>query len=73
MARNKKNTSKINPVIMKYPLYYLIDDIPIALIIEKGMVVGRAMNGRLFPIGKAIVEGYQITNDEYLKLLNHFD
>jgi hypothetical protein len=51
-----------------YPQYYNIDDVPVVLEEDGDYVVGKVANGRPYPIGKAIVDGYQITKEEYARL-----
>jgi len=53
---------------IKYPLYYEVDDVPIILEEDGNDVVGHCANGQPYPIGKAIVEGHQVTRTEYNKL-----
>lgn len=57
---------------IKYPKYFNVDDVPVKLeVIGKGKdaeVVGRIANGKPYAIGKAIVDGFEITKKEYDKL-----
>jgi len=53
---------------IKYPLYYNVDNVPIVLLLKGETVVGKIANGRDYPIGKAIVDGYEIARDEYVAL-----
>lgn len=73
MGGNKKITGKTRTNRMKlknikYPSYYNVDDVPVVLELEGDEVVGKIVNGKPFPVGKAIVEGYRITKDEYFRL-----
>lgn len=54
---------------IKYPMYYSVNELPVMLNIENNEVVGRAGNGKLYPIGKTIVEGYKIKKEEYMMLI----
>lgn len=51
-----------------YPQYYNVDDVPVMLKLDGESVVGVTANGKPYPIGKAIVDGYRITKGEYAKL-----
>lgn len=53
---------------VKYPIYYNVDDVPVVLELEGDKVIGKVGNGKLYPIGKAIVEGYEITKAEFDRL-----
>lgn len=57
---------------LTYPAYFDVDDVPVKLeLIGKGEneeVVGSLANGKPYPIGKAIVDGFKITKKEYDKL-----
>ena len=52
----------------EYPLYYNVDDVPIVILLEGEEVVGKIANSMDYPIGKAVVDGYQITRQEYVAL-----
>lgn len=56
---------------IKYPIYYKVDDLPVMLSVENNEVVGQTGNGKLYPVGKAIVEGIKINKSEYLKLVKN--
>lgn len=51
-----------------YPKYYNVDNIPIILTLTGNTILGRVANGKPYPIGKAIVEGFIISKAEYIKL-----
>lgn len=51
-----------------YPQYYNVDDVPVVLELDGDEVVGKCANGMPHPIGKAIVEGFEISKEEYKKL-----
>lgn len=53
---------------IKYPQYYNVDDAPVILELEGDKIVGRLANGKPYPVGKAIVEGFEITKEEYDEL-----
>lgn len=53
---------------LQYPLYYNVDDIPVVLELDGDYVVGKSGNSKLYPIGKAVVDGYKITEKEYMVL-----
>lgn len=53
---------------VNYPQYYNVDDVPVILELEGDEVVGKIANGKPYPVGKAIVEGFGITENEYLRL-----
>jgi hypothetical protein len=57
---------KVEP--QTYPQYYNVDDVPVVLEEDGDYVVGKVANGRPYPIGKAMVDGYQITKEEYTRL-----
>lgn len=50
---------------IKYPRYYNVDDIPVIIELDGEEVVGKSGNGQPYPIGKAYVDGYEITKKEY--------
>lgn len=55
--------------INTYPKYYIVDDIPVVLEeIQQGeetIIAGRCANGQPYQIGKAIVDGNEVTKKEY--------
>ena len=53
---------------IKYPIYYNVDDIPVIIAEYGHEVYGQCANGRPYPIGKAIVDGFEISEGEYKKL-----
>lgn len=53
--------------ILEYPKYYDVNDVPVVLELV-GDVVGKSANGMPYGIGKAIVDGYLITETEYIKM-----
>ncbi|OGD95497.1 hypothetical protein A3F57_03115 [Candidatus Roizmanbacteria bacterium RIFCSPHIGHO2_12_FULL_36_11] len=56
---------KKNPT---YPKYYNVDDIPIIIELEGDEVAGYSGNGQPYPLGKAVIDGHEISRAEYLKL-----
>lgn len=61
MVKKAKEKTK-----QEYPQYYNVDDVPVVLELDKDdKVVGKIANGKPYAIGKAIVDGYQITKKEY--------
>jgi len=58
---------------IKYPAYFNLDDVPIALELEGDKVVCKIANGKPFPVGKAIVGDYRITKIEVGRLpMNYY-
>ncbi len=53
---------------IKYPIYYNVDDVPVIIEEDGNDAVGKCANGKPYPIGKAVVDGYEITKAEYVKL-----
>lgn len=51
----------------KYPRYFEVDDIYVVLDLDGDDVVAYTYGGRPYGIGKAIIEGREITQDEYKK------
>lgn len=53
---------------IKYPRYYNVDDVPVIIELDGDDVVGKSANGKPYAIGKAIVDGFEITEKEYKAL-----
>lgn len=51
-----------------YPQYYDVNDIPVVLKLDGDDVVGKSANGMPYSIGKAIIEGINISKAEYDKM-----
>lgn len=51
-----------------YPIYYNVDDIPIKIALVGDEVFGLCANGKPYPIGKAVVDGFEISEEEYTRL-----
>lgn len=50
---------------MNYPKYYLVEDVPVKLSLEKDQVFGENYLGNPYPIGKAIIDGVEIDYEEF--------
>lgn len=53
---------------MDYPKYYLVEDIPVKLIKINEEIQGENYLGNPYPIGKAIIDGMPISQDDFNRL-----